>query len=168
MTHETHAATPAISADVLVEPATRADLEAIVAILASDAMFGARDSADPAYLPEYERAFEAMLATPNLTLYVARKGGVVLGTFQLVFFRALLRHGSLLAIAEAVHVHPDARGSGVGSVMMEFAVEEAKRRGAGSLQLVSNKKRLDAHRFYERMGFEKRLEGFKIDLSGRG
>ena len=157
-----------MSEAVLVEPASRADLEAIVAILASDTMFGARDSADPADFPDYERAFASMLATPNLTLYVARKGGVVLGTFQLMFFHGLLRHGQLLAIAEAVHVHPDARGSGVGSAMMEFAVEEAKRRGAGSLQLVSNKKRLDAHRFYERIGFEKRLEGFKINLSGRG
>lgn len=157
-----------MSEAVLVEEARRADLEAIVAILASDRVFGQRDSAEAADLPDYERAFAAMSATPNLTLYVARKGRVVLGTFQLVFFHALLRHGQLLAIAEAVHVHPEARGSGIGSAMMEFAVEEAKRRGAGSLQLVSYKLRLDAHRFYERMGFEKRLDGFKIDLSGRG
>ncbi|HEY9214297.1 MAG TPA: GNAT family N-acetyltransferase [Ancylobacter sp.] len=157
-----------MSEAVLVEEARRADLEAIVAILASDRVFGQRDSAEAADLPDYERAFVAMAATPNLTLYVARKGRVVLGTFQLVFFHALLRHGRLLAIAEAVHVHPEARGSGIGSAMMEFAVAEAKRRGAGSLQLVSNKLRLDAHRFYERMGFEKRLDGFKIDLSGRG
>jgi len=161
-----------MSEAVIVEEARRADLEAIVAILASDRVFGPRDSAEAADLPDYERAFAAMVATPNLTLYVARNGGVVdgavLGTFQLVFFHALLRHGQLLAIAEAIHVHPDVRGSGVGSAMMEFAIREAKRRGAGSLQLVSNKMRLDAHRFYERMGFEKRLDGFKIDLSGRG
>lgn len=151
---------------VRIEEATRADLPAIVSILARETMFGVRDSADPADLPDYERAFDAIAADPRATLYVARLDGRVVGTFQLVFFRALLRHGTLLAHAEAVQVDPDVRGKGVGRAMMDFAIAEARRRGAGSLQLASNKQRLDAHRFYERAGFEKRLDGFKIDLSG--
>lgn len=150
---------------VRIDEATRADLPAIVSILARETMFGVRDSADPADLPDYERAFEAIAADPRATLYVARLDGRVVGTFQLVFFRALLRHGMLLAHAEAVQVDPEVRGRGVGRAMMDFAIAEARRRGAGSLQLASNKQRLDAHRFYERAGFEKRLDGFKIDLS---
>lgn len=151
---------------VRIDEATRADLPAIVSILARETMFGVRDSADPADLPDYERAFEEIAADPRATLYVARLDGRVVGTFQLVFFRALLRHGTLLALAEAVQVDPEMRGRGVGRAMMDFAIAEARRRGAGSLQLASNKQRLDAHRFYERAGFEKRLDGFKIDLSG--
>lgn len=151
---------------VRIDEATRADLPAIVSILARETMFGVRDSADPADLPDYERAFEEIAADPRATLYVARLDGRVVGTFQLVFFRALLRHGTLLAHAEAVQVDPEMRGLGVGRAMMDFAIAEARRRGAGSLQLASNKQRLDAHRFYERAGFEKRLDGFKIDLSG--
>jgi GNAT superfamily N-acetyltransferase len=151
---------------VRIDEATRADLPAIVSILARETMFGVRDSADPADLPDYERAFDAIAADPRATLYVARLDGRVVGTFQLVFFRALLRHGTLLAHAEAVQVDPEMRGRGVGRAMMDFAIAEARRRGAGSLQLASNKQRLDAHRFYERAGFEKRLDGFKIDLSG--
>ncbi|SCW96146.1 GNAT family N-acetyltransferase [Ancylobacter rudongensis] len=151
---------------VVIEPATRADLPAIVAILARETLLGVRDSADPAALPDYERAFDDIAADPRVTLYVARLEGRVVGTFQLVFFRALLRHGTLLAHAEAVQVDPDVRGKGVGGAMMEFAIAEARRRGAGSLQLASNKARADAHRFYERAGFQKRLDGFKIDLSG--
>lgn len=151
---------------VRIDEATRADLPAIVGILARETMFGVRDSADPADLPDYERAFDAIAADPRATLYVARLDGRVVGTFQLVFFRALLRHGTLLAHAEAVQVDPDVRGRGVGAAMMDFAIAEARRRGAGSLQLASNKARADAHRFYERAGFEKRLDGFKIDLSG--
>lgn len=157
---------------IVIEPARREDLPAIVEILALETMFGPRDSADPADFPDYERAFDAIAADPRSTLFVAREGGRhggqgggrVLGTFQLILLRALTRHGALLAIAEAVQVHPDARGRGVGSAMMAFARDEARRRGAGSLQLVSNKKRLDAHRFYERAGFEKRLDGFKLEL----
>ncbi len=147
-----------------IEPATREDLPAIVSILARETMLGVRDSADPADLPDYERAFDDIAADPRATLYVARRGGRVAGTFQLVFMRALLRHGALLAIAEAVQVDPDLRGQGVGEAMMRFAMAEARRRGAVSLQLASNKKRLDAHRFYERLGFEKRLDGFKIEF----
>lgn len=151
---------------VRIDEATRADLPAIVSILARETMFGVRDSADPADLPDYECAFAQIAADPRATLYVARLDGRVVGTFQLVFFRALLRHGTLLAHAEAVQVDPEMRGRGVGRAMMDFAIAEARRRGAGSLQLASNKQRLDAHRFYERAGFEKRLDGFKIDLSG--
>lgn len=151
---------------VRIDEATRADLPAIVSILARETMFGVRDSANPADLPDYERAFDDIAADPRATLYVARLDGRVVGTFQLVFFRALLRHGTLLAHAEAVQVDPEVRGRGVGAAMMDFAIAEARRRGAGSLQLASNKQRLDAHRFYERAGFEKRLDGFKIDLSG--
>ncbi|UOK70455.1 GNAT family N-acetyltransferase [Ancylobacter polymorphus] len=150
---------------VRIDEATRADLPSIVSILAREKMFGVRDSADPADLPYYERAFAEIAADPRATLYVARLDGRVVGTFQLVFFRALLRHGTLLAHAEAVQVDPEMRGRGVGRAMMDFAIAEARRRGAGSLQLASNKRRLDAHRFYERAGFEKRLDGFKIDLS---
>jgi len=153
-----------MTAEVVIEPATRADLPAIVAILALETMFGARDSADPADLPDYEQAFAAIADDPRTTLYVARRDGRVLGTFQLILMRAMTRHGALLAIAEAVQVHPDARGLGIGSAMMAFAKAEAKRRGAASLQLVSSKRRLDAHRFYERAGFEKRLDGFKTEL----
>ncbi|GAB4071862.1 GNAT family N-acetyltransferase [Ancylobacter sonchi] len=149
---------------VIIEEARREDLPAIVDILSRETMFGARDSADPADFPDYERAFEAIAADPRATLYVARAQGRVLGTFQLMLMRALTRHGTLIAIAEAVQVHPEARGLGIGSAMMMFAKDEARRRGAVSLQLVSHKKRADAHRFYERAGFEKRLDGFKLEL----
>jgi len=152
---------------VTIEEARREDLPAIVEILALETMFGVRDSVDPAHFADYEQAFEAIAGDPRTTLYVARVGSRVLGTFQLLLMRALTRHGAVLAIAEAVQVHPDARGQGVGSAMMAFAAKEAKRRGAASLQLTSNKKRFDAHRFYERAGFERRHEGFKMDLDDR-
>ncbi|QIB32300.1 GNAT family N-acetyltransferase [Ancylobacter pratisalsi] len=161
------AVTDSAAEALFIAPATRSDLAAIVAILASDRLFGARDTTDPSVFPDYEAAFDAIEADANLTLYVARRGNEVLGTFQLILFPVLLRRGATIAIAEGVHVHPDARGLGIGAAMMAFAVEEARRRGAASIQLTSNKKRTDAHRFYERIGFERRHEGFKIDLDDR-
>ncbi|MBS7541413.1 GNAT family N-acetyltransferase [Ancylobacter lacus] len=151
-------------ADLTFAPASRADLPAIVAILATDRAFGERDSADPAFAAEYEAAFDAIAANNATTLYVAKRGGRVVGTFELIVVHALLRHGRCLAIAEAVHVAPDMRGQGVGKAMMAFARAEARRLGAGSLQLTTHLKRLPAHRFYEAAGFEPRHLGFKVEL----
>jgi len=48
--------------------------------------------------------------------------------------------------------------------MMRWAIERCRERGCGVVQLTSNKKRVDAHRFYERLGFAKSHEGFKLYL----
>ncbi len=44
------------------------------------------------------------------------------------------------------------------------AIEEARRRGCALVQLTSDKRRTDAHRFYERLGFVASHEGFKLAL----
>ncbi|MCK0197619.1 GNAT family N-acetyltransferase [Ancylobacter sp. 6x-1] len=155
----------ASSTDALrFERASRADVPGIVAILATDRVFGERDSDDPAYAHHYEAAYDAIVENGATTLYVARLGERIVGTFELIVVHALLRHGRCLAIAEAVHVAPDMRGRGVGKAMMEFAKAEAKRLGAGSLQLTTHLQRYDAHRFYEAAGFERRHLGFKVEL----
>ena len=51
---------------------------------------------------------------------------------------------------------------GVGAVMIGFAIDFAKGRGAELVELTSNKSRLDAHRFYRNLGFDQSHEGFKI------
>lgn len=56
------------------------------------------------------------------------------------------------------------RGIGLGSAMMGWAVSEARQRGATLVQLTSDKKREDAHRFYERLGFAGSHVGFKLFL----
>jgi GNAT superfamily N-acetyltransferase len=43
-------------------------------------------------------------------------------------------------------------------------VDEAGRRGCTQVQLTSQKRRVDAHRFYERLGFVRSHEGFKLLL----
>jgi GNAT superfamily N-acetyltransferase len=63
-----------------------------------------------------------------------------------------------------VHVRTDLRSKGIGAAMMRFALGEARRLGVGLVELTSNKKRGDAHRFYERLGFERSHEGFKLAI----
>jgi GNAT superfamily N-acetyltransferase len=65
---------------------------------------------------------------------------------------------------EAVRVADDLRGRGVGSAMIRWAIDEARASGAALVQLTSDARREDAHRFYERLGFKKSHEGFKYYL----
>jgi GNAT superfamily N-acetyltransferase len=143
--------------------ARKDDLTAIVGLFADD---------DEAHSPfaysahgaDQLAAFEAIDGDPNNAVYVAELQGVVLGTFQLTFIRQLSYGGCLVAQVESVHVHSSARGHGIGALMMTFAIEEARRRGALRIQLTSNVSRTRAHEFYERLGFRASHKGMKLYL----
>jgi GNAT superfamily N-acetyltransferase len=68
------------------------------------------------------------------------------------------------AILESVRVGSGERGSGPGTTMITWAIEESRRLGVNLLQLTSDKSRTDARRFHERLGFEASHVGFKLPL----
>ncbi len=109
-------------------------------------------------------AFDDIDARPNDTLYVADIGGRVVGTFQLTILRYLTYAGARVGLIEAVEVAEGERNKGIGSQMMRFAIDEARRQKCNRVQLTSNKRRKDAHRFYERLGFVATHEGLKLFL----
>ena len=140
-------------------------MRAIVELLAADQLGATRDGADDDEgLEPYRRAFEAIDADPAHLLLVAESGGEIVATMQLSFLPGLARRGALRAQIEAVRVRVDQRGSGLGGELMIWAIEEARRRGCALVQLTSDKRRTDAHRFYERLGFVASHEGFKLAL----
>lgn len=140
-------------------------MRAIVELLAADQLGATRDGADDDEgLEPYRRAFEAIDADPAQLLLVADSGGEIVATMQLSFLPGLARRGALRAQIEAVRVRVDQRGSGLGGELMIWAIEEARRRGCALVQLTSDKRRTDAHRFYERLGFVASHEGFKLAL----
>jgi len=140
-------------------------VRAIVELLAADQLGATRDGADDDEgLEPYRRAFEAIDADPAQLLLVADSGGEIVATMQLSFLPGLARRGALRAQIEAVRVRVDQRGSGLGGELMIWAIEEARRRGCALVQLTSDKRRTDAHRFYERLGFVASHEGFKLAL----
>ena len=141
--------------------ATVDDVRAIVELLAADQLGATRDGGD---LEPYERAFEAIDADPAHLLVVAEDGGEVVATMQLSFLPGLARRGALRAQIEGVRVRSDQRGSGLGSELMAWAIDESRRRDCALVQLTSDKRRTDAHRFYERLGFVSSHEGFKLSL----
>ncbi|WP_434452955.1 GNAT family N-acetyltransferase [Lentzea sp. E54] len=131
-------------------------------MLADDPLGAARERpGDPAYL----KAFEVIDADPHQYLAVAVSGDEVVGTLQLTFTSGLSRLGMTRATVEAVRVRSDQRGSGLGAHLMRWAIDEARARGCGVVQLTTDASRVDAHRFYERLGFTASHVGMKLTLS---
>ncbi|MBB3522974.1 GNAT family N-acetyltransferase [Rhizobium sp. BK456] len=150
--------------DIRIRQARREDLPALVSIFAADAVGGHGDTTDPMAFAHYDTAFAAIEASPDQVLYVAERGGEVVGTFQTMVTTTLTGRGSSAMIIEAVQTRADMRGQGIGAGMIEFAIAEAKSRGIKRVALTSNAIRKDAHRFYERLGFKPSHLGFKMAL----
>lgn len=152
--------------DLRIRPATAEDLPAIVAMLADDPLGARRESPDD--LAPYTAALARLVADPNQHVVVAvREEGTqekVVGTLQLTVVPGLSRRGSTRSIIEGVRIHSDERGSGLGTQLIEWAVDESRRAGCQLVQLTSDATRTDAHRFYERLGFEASHLGFKMSL----
>ncbi|MBQ1032990.1 GNAT family N-acetyltransferase [Micromonospora sp. C97] len=148
--------------DLIYREAVRADLPAVIALLADDVLGKARDftEVDEAY----ERAFAAIDADPRNQLIVAEQCGDLVGCLQITYIPGLGRHGSERSLIESVRVRSDRRGQGLGRDLMTWAIDQARQRGCALVQLTTDKTRTDAHRFYLGLGFVASHEGMKLAL----
>jgi GNAT superfamily N-acetyltransferase len=146
-----------------VREATAADLPEILRLLFDDRATPSDELAPDA--PCYAEALREMQGSAASRTYVAEVDGRIIGTFMLSFLRHLMRRGTRVAQIEEVRIDAALRGRGLGATMVGWAIAEARRRECSVLQLTSNKKRKDAHRFYERLGFHRTHEGMKLPLS---
>lgn len=149
------------AAGVAFRRAVRADVVGIVALLADDPLGVHRESPDVA---PYLAAFDMVDADPGQLLLVGELAGDIVATYQLSFIPGLARGGALRAQIEAVRVAESLRGTGVGAAMIHWAIDEARGRGCALVQLTTDKSRVAAHRFYERLGFTASHEGMKLGL----
>ena len=134
-------------------------------VLADDALGASREDPSPAAAGRYRAAFRAIDADSNQYLAVMTEDGAVVGTLQITFITGLSRQGSTRAIIEAVRIASHRRGGGLGHRLMRWAIEECRERGCASVQLAADRSRLDAHRFYESLGFVATHMGYKLGLS---
>ncbi|MEZ0539756.1 GNAT family N-acetyltransferase [Fibrella arboris] len=145
--------------------ATETDLPVIVQLLADDELGQAREAVGTPLPALYYQAFERINNDPNQELIVVEnEATAIIGTLQLSFLQYLTYQGGLRVQIEAVRVHKSCRGKGVGRQFFLWAIERAKERGAHLLQLTTDKKRPDALRFYESLGFSATHEGMKLPL----
>jgi GNAT superfamily N-acetyltransferase len=153
-----------IPQDILFRLATRADLPPIVRMLADDDLGSQREKIEDPLPESYYSAFEQINNDSNHELLVAERNGEVIGTLHLIFLPSVSFQGGLRAQVESVRVDKRFQNQGIGSQMMEWTMERAKQRGAHVVQLTTHKTRVDAHRFYERLGFKGSHLGMKISL----
>jgi GNAT superfamily N-acetyltransferase len=145
--------------------AVLADVPEIVRLLAADSLGSHREHYDPEDLPAgYKAAFEEIDRDPRQLLAVAELDGQVVGTFQMTYLRYLTYQGAVRAQIEAVRVDARFRSRGIGGLMMGWAIDQARASGCRLLQLTTHKSRVDAHRFYQRLGFTASHEGMKLYL----
>ena len=153
-----------MDAPLLFRRATIQDLPAIVHMLADDDL-GSQRERDEDPLPEtYLRAFLEIDADKNHELIVAESSGNIVGTLHLTFLPSISYQGGLRSQVESVRVDSKLRSQGIGAKMMQYAIIRAKERGAYLMQLTSHQMRINAHRFYEKLGFKKAHVGMKLIL----
>lgn len=147
---------------MIFREAVHADLPAIIALLVDDILGKARDF--PAVDEAYERAFTDIDTDPRNQLIVAESDGEVVACMQITYIPGLGRHGAERCQIEAVRVRSDQRGQGLGAQFMTWAIDRARERDCALVQLTTDKTRVDAHRFYTRLGFVASHEGMKLVL----
>ena len=150
--------------NIIFRQATRVDLPAIVRMLADDDLGSQREKFETSLPQSYYSAFEQINSDPNHELIVAELNGEVIGTLHLMFLPSISYQGGLRAQVESVRVDKRFQSQGIGSQMMQWTMQRARQRKAHVVQLTTHKSRLDAHRFYERLGFKGSHLGMKISL----
>ncbi|WP_109300359.1 GNAT family N-acetyltransferase [Aquimarina sp. AU474] len=139
------------------------DLPLIVQMIADDDLGKTRERYQDPLPKVYIEAFNNILEDTNQELIVLEDDNLeILGTLQLSFIQYLTYKGGIRAQIEAVRIRKDQRGKGIGEKMFKWAISRAQQRDAHLLQLTTDKKRLEAIRFYEKLGFKSSHEGMKL------
>jgi len=144
--------------------ATKEDLSDIVQMLAQDKLGQTRENFSNPLPKSYHQAFEKINSDLNQYLTVLEMDSEIVGVFQLTFIPYLTYQGSSRAQIEGVRIRSDKRGLGLGEKMFLWAIEKAKQQGAHLIQLTTDKKRPEALKFYEKLGFKASHEGMKLHL----
>ena len=147
---------------ITIRRARNDDVAAIVAMLADDHLGRARERLEHPLPASYREAFERLDADPNITLVVAEEAGRVVGSLQLCIVPGLSSQGASRGLIEDVRVASDRRSRGIGEQLVQWAVSEARARGCRLVELLTHQTRVDAQRFYERLGFAKSHVGMTI------
>ena len=148
---------------VTIRRARRDDVGFIVAMLADDHLGGARERLEDPLPQAYFDAFERVSRDENLQLVVAEDShGAVVGCLQLCILPGLSSQGASRGLLEDVRVASHLRSRGIGEQLVQWALTEARARGCKLVELLTHHTRIDAQRFYERLGFTRSHIGMTI------
>lgn len=148
--------------DVVVRMAQRRDVPDMVALVREGSLTP-EAYADTKLDPVYD-AWDELMLDPNAEILVLDLDGRVVGMAQLNYMRHLSRGGMRRCHIENVFIAGAFRSQGLGAVLIENCLDMARARGCGLVQLLSDSRRTDAHRFYQRLGFQASHQGMKLYL----
>jgi PhnO protein len=110
----------------------------------------------------FDSIFQEYLDDPDVLFYVAEDLSNGISAFISCKGQNLLHHqGKVFEIQELI-VTVAEQGKGIGRALVEATLHEVRMRGAKSLEVTSNKRRKEAHAFYQSVGFKNSHEKFTI------
>jgi ribosomal protein S18 acetylase RimI-like enzyme len=148
---------------ITIRRARRADVGVIVAMLADDPLGSARERLEDPLPPCYFGAFDALEQNSHIRLVVAEQDdGAVVGCLQLCILPGLSSQGASRGLIEDVRVATHCRSRGIGEQLVQWAVAEARGKGCKLVELLTHNSRVDAQRFYRRLGFQSSHVGMTL------
>ncbi|ACT96876.1 GCN5-related N-acetyltransferase [Dyadobacter fermentans DSM 18053] len=102
----------------------------------------------------FDAAFDRNITSPNISYFIAELAGSSVGVVS-CHIQALLHHAALVAEIQEMYVEPEHRSQHVGKALMDHVAAFAQAEGAIQMEVTSRATREQAHRFYQREGFEK-------------
>ena len=143
--------------NTLIRNARRKDFDAVVSLLTQ---LWPGKSVNPKNLV---RTLDRMVFSDNTELLCAERDGRIVGFASLATLSNLWQEGLILYLTTMI-VDEQHRRSGIGKLFMERILEIARDKGCAKIELESAFNRIEAHSFYEKMGFEKRAYFFSKDV----
>ncbi len=142
---------------LIIREASREDVDAVADLVAR--LKTLNEELDPSFRTsqrlreEARRYVEESLSDPKARLIVAAVGDEVVGLLRLVFIDRVFYEPRIKALITDLYVKPGYRRRGIGRLLVEYAVDVARREGAGIISAVFPEGNVIARRFYEELGF---------------
>lgn len=148
--------------DIKFRIAKEEDLPALVVLIADNEIGSLRE--DETDLSPYIKAFREISKSINDHLIVMEKEEEIIGMAHLTILTHLSLKGSKRGNIETFHIKNTYRNKGYGTILMKYVMTLAKKLEVLICQLTTNKKRVEAKYFYEKLGFVATHEGLKINI----
>jgi len=134
-----------------ITPANALDIPSLCELL------GLLFSQEADFKPDREaqsRGLALIIGNPEVGLIiVARQDGKIVGMVNLLYTVSTVL-GDRVALLEDMVVSPSVRGSGIGSQLLEQAIQFSRLSGCKRITLLTDRGNESAQRFYQKYGFD--------------
>ncbi len=99
------------------------------------------------------RGLRMLLEQPSRgRIFVLKQNGMILGMLNLLFTISTAEGGSVIILEDLI-IRADYRGHGLGSRLLDYALDYARKKDFKRITLLTDRLNAEAQRFYKRHGF---------------